>query len=228
MVASVFEDAVMQKELAVIGYDRLRKYIYRAAWSTAEVEHFLYFGQDSRQYFTAQFGLRNPVAEEFGIEEMVKYGHPNFELFLKERDSATECSMTFGFSGLDKFSWDPWPRVRLTKISGHDLIVLVTGFVRQNLLPIIETITDLETYLAFLVTDRDPNRWIVTPNHMIRAAQIVAVAAQLGRSNEEIRELLRPYDRQIEGRMRHIANDTVTGIDMYVDRLLSDWASRAS
>lgn len=223
----MFEDAVMQRELVAIGYDRLRKYVYRASWSTAEVEHFLYFGKDSRQYFTAEFGLRNPVAEEFGIEELVKYGHPNVEFFLKERDSAIECSMTFGFSGLDKFSRDPWPRVRLTNISGHDLVVLVTGFVRQNLLPIIDSITDLQTYLTFLVTDRDPNRWIVTKNHMIRAAQIVAVAAQLGRTNEEIRELLRPYDRQIEGRMRHIAKDTVTGIDMYVDSLLSDWA-RAS
>jgi hypothetical protein len=96
------------------------------------------------------------------------------------------------------------------------------------LLPIIESITDLQTYLAFLLADREPNRWVISPNHMIRAAQIVSVAAQLGRSNVEIRDLLRPYDRQIENRMRHIANGKVTSTDVYVDGLLSDRASRMS
>jgi hypothetical protein len=224
----VFEDALLQRELAAIGYGRLSKYVYYASWSTAEVEHFLYFGKDSRQYFTAEFGLRNPDAEEFGIGAIVKYGHPNFQLWLRERDSATECSMTFGFASLDKLSRDSWPRVRLPKISGHDLASLVKGFVHQNLLPIIESITDLQTYLAFLLTDRDPNPWLTSKNLMIRAAQVVAVSAQLGRSNAEIRELLSPYDRLIENRMRHIANDAVTGFDVYVDRLLSDWSSRMS
>jgi hypothetical protein len=63
---------------------------------------------------------------------------------------------------------------------------------------------------------------------MIRAAQVVAVSAQLGRSNVEIRELLRPHDLLIEKGMRYIANNTVTGVNMYVDRLLSDWSSRTS
>jgi hypothetical protein len=48
----MFEDRLMRKELAAIGYDRLRKYIYRAWWSTASVEHFLYFEGDSHQFFT--------------------------------------------------------------------------------------------------------------------------------------------------------------------------------
>lgn len=224
---NVFEDAVMKRELAVIGYDRMTKSIYRASWSTAKVEHFLYFGKDSRQYFTAQFGLRNPDADKFGIEELIKYGHPNFGLFLRDRD-ATECSMTFEFGALDKFSRNSWPRVRVTDISGPDLATLVTGFIRKHLLPIIDTITDLQTYFAFLVTDRDPNRWIVSKNDMIRVAQIVAVAAQLGRSKTEVRELLKPYNRQIDLGMRYIANATVTGADMYVDKLFSDWASRMS
>jgi hypothetical protein len=100
----VFEDALMQRELEAIGYDRLRKYAYRASWSTAEVEHFLYLGKDSRQYFTAEFGLRNPAAEEFSVEAIAKYGHSNFQLWLKERDPATACSVRFEFERLDKIS----------------------------------------------------------------------------------------------------------------------------
>jgi hypothetical protein len=223
----MFEDKLMQRELAAIGYDRFRKYIYRASWSTADVEHFLYFGKDSRQYFTAEFGLRNPDADRFGVETMVKYGHPNHQLWLRERDAATACSMTFEFGRLDKFSRNLWPRVRLPEISGQDLANLVAGFVRQHLLPIIASITDLQSYLAFLLADRDPNRWLVSKNLMIRAAQVVAVSAQLGRSQAETRELLRPHADLIETGMRH-ARDTVTGFDMYVDKLLSDWVSRMS
>jgi len=85
----------MQKELAGIGFDRLSKHIYRATWSATEVEHFLYFGADSRQYFTAEFGLRNLKAEEFGVEAIVKYGHPNFQLWQMRRDPATACCMMF-------------------------------------------------------------------------------------------------------------------------------------
>jgi hypothetical protein len=226
-LAMVFDDKLMQRELALIGYDRFRKYIYRASWSTTEVEHFLYFGKDTRQYFTAEFGLRNPDAEELGIEAIAKYGHPNHQLWLKERDAATDCSMTFEFGRLDKHSPNSWPRVRLPEISGQDLAVLVAGFVRQNLLPVIESVTDLETYLAFLVADRDPNRWLISRNRMIRAAQVVAVSAQLGRSHAETKDLLRPHADLIEKGMRH-ARDTVAGFDMYVDKLISDWASRMS
>ena len=220
----MFEDKLMQRELAAIGYDRFRKYIYRASWSTADVEHFLYFGKDSRQYFTAEFGLRNPDADRFGVETMVKYGHPNFQLWARERD-ATTCSMTFEFDRLD--SGRLWPRVRLPEISGHDLASLVAGFVRQNILPIIASVTDLQTYLAFILTDREPHPWFASIL-MIRAAQVVAVSAQLGRSHAETREVLRPHGRRIENEMSHIGNKTVTGFDMYVDKLLSDWRSRMS
>src|SRR6185437_9956300 len=183
----------MQKEMAIIGYNRLSKYVYRASWSTAQVEHFIYFGTDSRQYFITEFGLRNPEAEKFGIEAVVKYGHPNFRLWQRERDVATECSMRFNFAIFGNASHESWPRVRVPTLSGHDLAVLAVDFARKSVLPIIEIITDLEAYLAFLLMDRVPNQWLTTPNLMIRAAQIVAVSAQLSRSNSEIRELLRPY-----------------------------------
>jgi hypothetical protein len=223
----MFDDKVMQRELAGIGYCRLRKYIYRASWSTVAVEHFLYFGKDSRQYFTAEFGLRNPDAEEFGIEAIAKYGHPNHQLWLRERDAATACSMTFEFERLDKFSRSSWPRVRLPEISGHDLAILVAGFVRKSLLPIIAGITGLESYLAFLLADREPHPWFAS-NMMIRAAQVVAVSSQLGYSKDETKELLKPHSESIEKEMHHISNHTVTGFDMYVDKLLSDWRSRMS
>lgn len=222
----MFEDKLMQKELAAIGYDRFRKYIYRASWSTGEVEHFLYFSKDSRQYFSAEFGLRNPDADQFGVETMVKYGHSNFQAWAKQRDAMT-CSMTFEFDRFDKLSRNSWPRVRLPEISGHDLANLVTGFIRQNLLPIFANVTDLQNYLAFLLVDREPHPWFASIR-MIRAAQVVAVSAQLGRNHAEIREFLKPHGDSIEKEMSHIGNHTVTTFDMFVDKLLSDWASRMS
>ena len=223
----MFEDKLMQKELLAIGYDRFRKYIYRASWSTAAVENFLYFGKDSRQYFSAEFGLRNPDAEEFGIEAITKYGHPNHQLWLRERDATTACSMTFEFDRFDKLSRNSWSRVRLPEISGDELASLVAGFVRQNLLPIVASVTDLQSYLAFLLTEREPHPWFAS-NLMIRAAQVVAVSAQLGHSHAKTRELLRPHGNSIEKEISRSGNHTVTTFDMYVDKLQSDWASRMS
>ena len=54
------------------------------------------------------------------------------------------------------------------------------------------------------------------------------MSAQLGYSKDETKELLRPHGDSIEKEMHHISNHTVTGFDMYVDRLLSDWTSRVS
>lgn len=78
----MFEDTLMKRELAALGYERLSRFVYRASWSTPEVEHFLYFCKDSRQYFGADFGLRNPEADRFAFDSMVKYGHPNFGWFF--------------------------------------------------------------------------------------------------------------------------------------------------
>jgi hypothetical protein len=133
-MATVFEDDLTRRDIAIVGYDRLSKYVYRASWSTAEVEHFTYFGIDSRQYVTADFGLRNPEAEEFAIQAIVKYGHPNFRTWTRERDSATECSMRFGFASLNNVSQNSWPRVHLSTISGYALAALIVGCLRQNVL----------------------------------------------------------------------------------------------
>lgn len=222
----------MRKELAAIGYDglgkqrmpkewkRFGKYVYRASWSTAEVEHFLYLGEDTRRYFTAEFGLRNPAALEFSIEAMAKYEHANVRLLLEKSDLTT-ASMGFNLGCLKEISQSPWPRIHLSEISDGDLAIFVADFVRQNLLPFVQTITDLQSYFSFIVNDQAPNPWLI--GNMSRAAQVVAVAAQLGRSDAEIRELLRPYESRIQGEMRHIAADKTMGIDTYLDSLISDW-----
>jgi hypothetical protein len=57
-------------------YPGLDVFIYKALWSTSEVEHFIYFSQNPKQktVVMGQFGIRNPEVEAFGITAIRKYG----------------------------------------------------------------------------------------------------------------------------------------------------------
>lgn len=133
--------------------------------------------------------------------------------------------MTFEFGRLDKYSGKLWPWVRLPEITGHDLAVFVAGFVGERLLPVIRGVTDLQAYLAFLLDDREPHPWFAT-NYLMRAAQVVATSAQLGVSQAEAKRFLQPYEDSITKVLHNIGSGAVTRADVYVDNLLSDWASR--
>jgi hypothetical protein len=57
----MFDDALMKEEMLAIGFIQRSRFVYEASWGSQYVEHFIYFGEDSRQYLVARFGLRNPL-----------------------------------------------------------------------------------------------------------------------------------------------------------------------
>jgi hypothetical protein len=166
----------------------------------------------------------NPAAESFGLEAMLNYGHISYRLTRGSIDTETEYSMQFDFARLDKFSFKHWPRIRVPEVNGQELAVFVARFVSQHLDPYIKDITDLQTYLAFLTSDREPYPWFAS-NPMTRAAQVVAVSRQLGLSREKIRDLLRPYDDSIMRGLARAARDANPSVDKYIDNLLLDWVN---
>src|SRR5262245_45608487 len=100
-----FDSKSMKREMRAIGYAQITKGIYKATWSSDDVEHFIYLESDSRRYLVARFGLRNVPVEEFGVASIIKYGHPNWGIMMQEhpRDSVTACNMRFEFSRIDNF-----------------------------------------------------------------------------------------------------------------------------
>jgi hypothetical protein len=57
----MFDEKSITLGLAELGYLRLKKRTYKASWSSAEVEHFLFFSlYGAGNYFVCYFGIRNP------------------------------------------------------------------------------------------------------------------------------------------------------------------------
>lgn len=223
----MLDDALITRELSSIGYFRRRRLIYQASWGTNDVEHFIYVEKGSRQYLVCRFGLRNRLAEAFGLESLAKYGHPNFRITLRQRDRELDCSIIFEFGRLDAFSHSLWPRVYIPNARGSEIAILIADFVRENILPLMQPIVTLETFLNFLVSDSELWRWY-SSSRIMRVAQIVATAGQLGLSKQEIRRMLTPHERliAIEFGEDEIAPASCT--DRYLEQVMSDWTQRAS
>jgi hypothetical protein len=144
----MFDDALIKAEMLAIGYVRLSKFVYKASWGPDEVEHFIYFKIDSRGYFGAFYGLRNPVVEEFGIKSAIRYGHPNRVFVLQHRDPKTACSMMYEFGRVDKFSGALWPRIRVADIPSLELSQFVVGFIARHIFPIVRHVLTLKDLWA--------------------------------------------------------------------------------
>jgi hypothetical protein len=223
----MFDDALMKEEMLAIGYMRRRKFIYQASWGSQYIEHFIYFREDSRQYFVARFGLRNPIAEEFSIGSYIKYGHPNLQLIRQNRDPKTACSMSFEFDRINETSQTSWPRIHIPEMTSSELAVFVGRFIKLHIFPFTKHVVDLPTFLTLLIADREPTPWFAS-GHAIRAAQLTATASQLGLGRTEIRGLLKPHDKFISVALFEKQLDPESCVDRYLDRLILDWTQRLS
>lgn len=222
----MFNDGLMRKELVTLGYSRRTKFTYQASWGTKQVEHFVYLGKDSRQYLVGRFGLRNPRAEAFGVESLIKYGHPNHRTTLQQYDPKTACSINFEFGRLDNFSQKLWPRFRTTDVSGSDLAILVSKFIGENIIPVVKHLVTLSAFLNFLVADQEPTPWFVT-NPLVRAAQVVATARQLGLGERKILAFLTSQERLISANLVDTQHHT-DAAEKLVEQLVSDWERMVS
>jgi hypothetical protein len=221
----MYNDKLMETEMRSIEYIRQTKFIYKALWSSADVEHFVFFSKDSRGYFEGTFGLRNRFVEEFGIDAIIKYGHPNRQLIRQYRDPRTACSMSFEFGRIDKYARTAWPRTRVQDVPGSELAIFVASFVTRYVLPIVRHVEGLNPLLDLLISNEEPTPWFVS-GPAIRAAQVVALAKKLELDRGQIRRFLAPFERMIAIDLIGTKVDPHRSIDgyfdTYIDQLLLD------
>jgi hypothetical protein len=223
-VAEIMEASV-NPALLDVGYERVDEGVYRALWSTLDVEHFIYIFGDLRDFddpkgmgaLTGDFGIRNPVAERFSCNAIHAYGGEIFRLF--KCAEPTSCAMRFSFAGLEPSQW-PIPHPGL---SGEEFGERFRGFIAGHLIPTIGRVVTLNDLLGLLVADMSYCPWIRS-NGAIRAAQIVALAGQIGLGATDIRAM-------VESRKSLIAHGGSKTSELradptaYIDRLLDDWAT---
>jgi hypothetical protein len=241
----MFQGGLIESELASrCGYLRVdsaatehsdihRPSLFKASWSSNEVEHFIYLGCDIKhhKYFVGKFGMRSPIAEKFSIESLVAHGHPNFGLTLEERarwnDSECACALTYDFQRFDLAKKKIEPRIFLPNAEPVYMARFISVFIREKLVPVIERITSSEAFLRFLIEDLEPCPWFAA-GPAIRAAQIVALGSKLGIEKDQIRRSLEPHERLIANNLAIKQSDPRSCVDWYVDRVAADWAKRRS
>jgi hypothetical protein len=203
------------------GYVRVQNDVYRAQWSNDEVEQFLYINKDLKHGNTlvGRFGVRNDVAEIFSCNAIRTYGGNNFKLF--KCGEQVGCTMSFSCYQIDPGHWP----IHLSNLSESQIGKLLCDLINDHLVPTIGQITTLEKFLSLLISDNSYCPWVAT-NGAIRAAQIVALAGQIGLDWDHIRRLFEP-------RLALIARGIAPGTEMrsspavYIDRIRDDWFAGA-
>jgi len=202
------------QSLSELGYEQLYDRIYKATWSTSDVEHFFYLAGGPRG-LSAAFGIRNLCVEVFAVREMIKYGGDIFGRAL-QFDERSSCTMRYDFSVFDPF-WSRPIRSLFDPTLGPKIRQMMT----EHVLPVIKDVTTTDKLLRLLVADDMPCRWAFI-NGAIRAAQIVALADKCGMPVAQSAALF-------EARMRWIGNgfmkDSPTrGVPAeYIRRVVEDW-----
>jgi hypothetical protein len=236
----VRQGGAIDQAMAAVGYNRINKYvaeiasvhrpsIYKASWSSKEVEHLVYLGSDvaRHQYFVGQFGIRASAVEKFAIESVIKYGHSNYRVLLEQYEPEVSCMMIFGFSRFDLAEAKIPQRVLFSSIATAEFAETMSFFMNQRLLPVIRQVTTFENLLRFLTVDAEPCPWFAV-NRAIRAAQVVAIGNQLGFTRGEIRKFLAPHDRLIALDLSETIPDPRSSVDRFVDCLVLDWGEKSA
>lgn len=210
------DEALVSRTLADLGYERVKRFGYRASWSTEEVEHFLYFDLwgTPRNFLTAYFGLRNPRAEAFGDRSILALG--GYLYHLRQYDARTHCWMKFSLGMLA--GWQPRSSIYLPDVTGPEIAETITASVRGGLFPLVANVTTADRLLTLLLTDGEPFLWART-NGSVRAALIVDLARQLGMPSEKIRAVLKPYRDEIGVNLSRAPDPNP---DSYIEKILAD------
>jgi|GraSoi2013_100cm_1033763.scaffolds.fasta_scaffold42341_3 hypothetical protein len=201
--------------LTELGYVRCGRFVYKAGWSTPDVEHYLYFSTygTPREFLTADFGVRNEAAQLFGVKCIQAYGGAVYD-FLEENEP-THSYMRFPLGKIA--GWNPRWSLTISAQPDDTLVNLVMGAVRDKLFPVIREVTDLSQLLLLLMRDEEPVRWVHV-NGAMRAAQIAYLARVLGIGTVEIRSMLRRRENEL---FAHLKGSTLDSAS-YIERVIDD------
>ncbi|SRR5258708_6099940 len=209
--------------LKELGYVRCGRFVYKAGWSTSEVEHYLYFSTygTPKEFLTGDFGVRNEAAQLFGVKCIQAYGGAIYHLL--EGDEPTHCYMRFPLGKIA--GWNPRWSLAISTQPEDALVNVVKEAVREKLLPEIRDVTNLGRLLSLLVRDEEPVRWVHV-NGAMRAAQIAYLARVLGIGTAEIRSMLRRRENELFAHLKGATLDCASYIERIIDD--SDIAVRAA
>lgn len=177
--------------LSELGYDRIKVGVYRFSDFEPQVGHFLYFRtfDTDATLLTADFGVRNLAAEEFGVGMLKAYGNRDFARFHYKRKF--DCCMRFDvwrFFSLKRNSW---------RLSDPSVWYGILDDIEYAVCPFRDSINNLDALIERLVSDAEPCPWFAV-NGAIRAAELAHLARATGRTRTFIKDALMDKGQIIE------------------------------
>jgi hypothetical protein len=202
--------------LARLGYRRRKRLVFRADWSTPEVEHFIYLNLYGapKEFLAIDFGIRNDQAQRFGIEEIQKYGGRPYSAMKLDREN--DCSMIFSFGLLSH--WSPRWSLYLPSLTETELAAKIETDIECLLLPKIRGLKSNGDLLRMLISDVAPFCWKFS-NGAIRAAQIANLGRQVGMDSKAIRSALQQFQKHIDSAL---PKDRTNASSSYLDNIVED------
>src|ERR1700693_4951537 len=154
----MLDEASLGTAMAEAGYRRLKRYTYRAEWSTAEVEHFISFETygTPNDFLTADFGIRNKDALALALKSVRTYGGPVYRLM--RYDERIDSPLLFSLGSIA--SWGVRSSLRISELTGVTLAQRVKGDIYEYLFPIIRQVTNMRLLLHFLLDDPASHPWV--------------------------------------------------------------------
>jgi hypothetical protein len=218
----MLDEVALTAVMTDIGYGRLKRHVYRADWSTPDVEHLMYFSLYGapKDFLTVDFGLKNLRAEIFAIKEIIKYGGVVYQGL--RYDERIDTFMRFSLGTLA--SWGLRESIRISEMTGAELAKKIRCDIDEKLLPVIRRVRTLDELLSVFLLDEEPFPW-VRCNGAIRAGEVVNLARRLGMTPSEIRALLKPFTKWIRV---NLAAAPDPDPDSYIEKLIHDSSGNGS
>jgi hypothetical protein len=209
-------DDLLALALKEIGYDRVAKLIYRARWSTQEIEHMLRFDTygTPKIYLIGDPGMRNAEAEAFAMRCRRLY----MTGLLQQMMPIDEwwCSIHFSLGAY--CGWPGRSCLDTLEYRSDELAAKVVGDVRSKLIPLVGAIQTCADLLDFLKKTNWTTSPIVQMGGYYRAAEIAFLARKLGIAREETRKALLNFSLDISNATRRTRFTPET----YIDQILDD------
>jgi hypothetical protein len=210
----MFDEKSITPGLSELGYRRLKRLTYKASWSSIDVEHFLFASlYGGGNYFRCEFGIRNPGAEQFGLECLKLFGGPLFH--------DVRFDPRYGCSRFPLGKWAGWSGWSLTisALSEAAFADKVKGDIEHLLFPVIRSILSPADLFSLLIKDVEPCRWIMG-NGATRAAEVVYLGRRLGVTTSELRSMLQPYLTLIGGSIARGGTGKMQSSSAFLEKVL--------
>lgn len=182
-----------------LNYQSVTDGSFRARWSSADVEHYLYWRVSRHETFLmGEFGFRNPVSEQYAQDCAVLYGGwPRKDLRLRYEQHS--CYMRLTFDRLDLSSRELM--IMFTRMTDSELRSQLQEIVEEKVLPSLSRIASLDDLYNILEANGGLCPWFAT-NAVLRAAKLAKLGEMIGISPEALEGTLLRHQTDIQKFLR--------------------------